>query len=52
MFTPLFPSFVGSPEAGILIKSMVFGVSPISQSFTAVALTATHFVKKTNSKEN
>ena len=52
MFTPLFPTCLGSPEAGILIKTTVFDVSPFSQSFTAVALTATHFVKKTNSKEN
>ena len=43
MFTPLFPSFLGSPEAVTLIKMIVFDVSLISQSFAAVALTATHF---------
>ena len=52
MFTPLVPSFLGSPKAGTSIKTMVFDVSPFSQSFMTVALTANPFVKKNISKQN
>ena len=52
MFTPLFPSFLDSPEAVTLIKVIAFYVSLISQSLAAVALTATHFMRKNMSQEN